>query len=326
MRYLINDFCVEPGINLATEEYLFSRAEEEPLLMLWQNRSSVIIGRNQNTAAEINARYAEENDIRIIRRITGGGAVYHDLGNLNYSFIVKADGEKTDFRFLAEPLVQVLRAMGVPAEISGRNDLILNGRKFSGTAQYRNGSHILHHGTLLHSVDFDKMTNVLHADPEKIRSKGIESVRSRVVNIADYLPGRMTIEELEKALITGFSMLYPMVPFTLSEEDKAAICILGEEKYGKWEWNFGKSPESAFRKKNRLPCGTVETYWDEIEGRMKNITLRGDFLFRENPHLLEEALENVPYRLSSVREVLIKPEMISIFPNTEPSDLLKCFF
>lgn len=326
MRYWINETCFEPEFNLAAEEYLFTSAGQEPTLILWQNRPSVIIGRNQNTSAEISSRYAEENGIRVVRRNTGGGAVYHDLGNLNYSFILPDESSAAGFRSLSEPLAQVLRAIGVPVEITGRNDLTLYGKKISGTAQYRRDTHILHHGTLLHSVDLDRMTRVLNVDAEKIESKGIDSIRSRVMNIREHLPNSMSIRQLEDAIVQGFSLICSMTPFSLSAGEQKTVERLVEDKYCTWEWNYGQSPNAAFYKKVKLSCGTIQAYWDERAGCMTHVMLKGDYLFMEDPRVLENALEGIRHQASIVREVLLAPCFSGMFPNTSADELLSCFF
>jgi len=326
MLYWINETCLEPELNLAAEEHLFASAGQEPMLILWQNRPSVIIGRNQNTSAEISSRYAEENGIRVVRRITGGGAVYHDMGNLNYSFILPDERSVAGFRSLSGPFAKVLRAIGVPVEINGRNDLTLHGKKISGTAQYRYNGHVLHHGTLLYSLDLDRMTQVLNADSDKIASKGIDSVRSRVTNIREYLPENMGIRQLEDAILQGMSLIYPMTPFSLSETDQTSISKLANDKNYTWEWNYGQSPSATFCKKAKLPCGTIQAYWDEEGGHMTHVMLKGDYLFMEDPRALEAAMEGVRHQMSCVRDVLAAPSFSGMFPNTSTDELLRCFF
>jgi len=295
-------------------------------LILWQNRPSVIIGRNQNTSAEIASRYTEENGISVVRRITGGGAVYYDMGNLNYSFILPDERSAAEFRSLSEPFAQVLRAIGVSVEINGRNDLTLHGKKISGTAQYRYKGHVLHHGTLLYSLDLDRMTQVLNVDSEKIASKGIDSIRSRVMNISEYLPENMGVRQLEDAIIQGMSLICSMMPFSLSEADQMCVRRLAKEKYYTWEWNFGQSPSATFCKKAKLPCGTIHAYWDEEGGHMTNVMLKGDYLFMEDPRALEAAMEGVRHQMLCVHDVLAAPTFSGMFPNTSADELLRCFF
>lgn len=186
--------------------------------------------------------------------------------------------------------------------------------------------HVLHHGTLLYSLDLDRMTQVLNADSDKIASKGIDSARSRVTNIREYLPENMGIRQLEDAILQGMSLIYPMTPFSLSETDQTSISKLANDKYYTWEWNYGQSPSATFCKKAKLPCGTIQAYWDEEGGHMTHVMLKGDYLFMEDPRALEAAMEGVRHQMSCVRDVLAAPSFSGMFPNTSTDELLRCFF
>ncbi|MBR4256441.1 MAG: lipoate--protein ligase family protein, partial [Clostridia bacterium] len=178
----------DPYFNLASEQYLLD-TEEDDVFMLWRNRPSVIIGRNQNAYAEINRGFVTDNDIAVVRRLTGGGAVFHDLGNINFTFITKKGGaDALDFARFCQPVIDALRALGVPAELSGRNDMTADGRKFSGNAQCVYNGRVMHHGTLLFDADMNSMAGALNVDPEKMKSKGVKSVRARVCNLREFLP------------------------------------------------------------------------------------------------------------------------------------------
>ena len=176
----------DPYYNLAVEEYLFQTAEDE-VFMLWQNEPTVVIGKNQNAYAEVELDVLRERGIHLARRITGGGAVYHDLGNVNYTFIAKSGQQGIDFAHFTAPILRALAELGIRAELSGRNDLLVDGRKFSGNAQYSANGKTLHHGTLLFDSDLTVLSDVLRPDEEKIRSKAVRSVRSRVTNLAPLL-------------------------------------------------------------------------------------------------------------------------------------------
>ena len=199
----------DPAFNMAVEEALLIRAGREPLFLLWENAPAVIVGRHQNVWSEVNLSYARQEKIRVIRRLSGGGAVYHDSGNLNYTFIVPIESGRSkksvepDFKFWSKPIINVLNQVGVDAQFSGRNDLTVDGKKFSGTAQVRVGGHLLHHGTLLFSTDFDKMNRLLTVDPEKFNSKGVSSVKARVANLSDYLPTSIGKTRFKKLLLDG---------------------------------------------------------------------------------------------------------------------------
>ena len=193
MIFVDNENRTDPRINLAIEEHLLRQVDlGEDILLFYINAPSIIIGRNQNTLAEINHRYVAQRGITVVRRVSGGGAVYHDLGNLNFSFITRFErGSFQNFRKFTEPAIRVLREMGVPAELSGRNDILVNGRKVSGTAQYRGRERMISHGTLLFDARLDEVSDALNVKMDKIVAKGIKSVRSRVANISESLPQRM---------------------------------------------------------------------------------------------------------------------------------------
>ena len=191
MLQYLNLTTTDPSFNLAAEEFVFeSLPKDRSYFMLWQNDRAVIIGKYQNTLAEINLPYIEANGIRVVRRLSGGGAVYHDLGNLNYTFIADAkESERLDLRLFCEPVLRTLSSFGVKAELNGRNDMTVDGQKFSGNAQMIRHGRVLHHGTILFDSDLEAVTLALHVDEAKIRAKGIRSVRSRVTNLADVQPG-----------------------------------------------------------------------------------------------------------------------------------------
>lgn len=233
----------DPCFNLAFEEFVLCNRTEGDYLLLWQNRNTVVVGRNQNTEEEINRPFVSRHRIHVVRRMTGGGAVYHDLGNLNYSLITDApDAERISMERFTLPVVNALRGLGLDAEASGRNDILVSGRKVSGTAQRLYRDRILHHGTLLFDSDPEMIAGALCADPEKFRSKSTKSVRSRVGNIRSFLPTDMTLEQFwgylksclcENGFETG----------ELDKQELNRIRNLKREKYDTWEWNYGKSPK-----------------------------------------------------------------------------------
>ncbi len=249
--------------------------------MLWRNDRAVVLGRNQNAYAEINRPFAEARGIAVVRRLTGGGAVFHDLGNLNFTFIVpRADCPELDFPRFAGPVADALRTLGVPAELSGRNDLTAEGRKISGNAQCVYNGKVMHHGTLLFSADLSAMTGVLRVDGEKMRSKGIRSVRSRVGNLADYLPG-MDVTDLKRFLEDSFSAREsadgPAIKTAFSPEQAAGIERLKREKYATWEWNWGAYGAFGKTVKKRFPFGTVELSYEAERGVLTAVRFRGDY-------------------------------------------------
>lgn len=302
--YYLETGTNDPAFNLAFEEYVLRNHKEGSYLILWQNRNSVIIGRNQNAEAEINRGFVEQHEIKVVRRNTGGGAVYHDLGNLNYSFITDAAApeERTAALFTA-PVVQALRDLGLDAESSGRNDILVSGRKVSGTAQQLLGGRILHHGTLLFESNADMIAGALNPDPTKFTSKSVQSVRSRVGNIRSELVKDMDMAAFWSYLKTALAR-DGITPTSLSDDELAEIRELQREKYDTWQWNFGKSPKFHTCCKQRFPEGLLEIHLDVAEGSITGIQILGDFLALTDLQPLEMALTGCVYKEDAVLRIL----------------------
>ncbi len=282
----------DPAWNLAFEEYIFTHRRTGNILILWQNDSAVIVGRNQNTAREVDSAYAESHGIRVIRRNTGGGAVYHDLGNLNYSFIADDTAPRSGF---TGPVVQALRDLGLDAAASGRNDILISGKKVSGTAQQIKNGRILHHGTLLFDTDSAVLCAVLTPDPEKYRAKGIPSVPSRVGNIREFLGNTMDLPGFWAYLKEALGSA-GMTPGSLSPEELSQVEQLRQEKYAAWDWNYGHSPAFDRRAKQRFDRGTLDIGLSVENGRITAIRICGDFLGTQSVAPIEGALTGCPYR------------------------------
>ena len=297
MKIYRND-CTDPYFNLASEEYLLE-TEQDDVFMLWQNQPAVIIGRNQNAYAEINRSFVEENGIPVVRRLTGGGAVFHDLGNLCFTFITSREKcPEMDFSRFCKPVIDALRQLGIPAELSGRNDMTVEGRKFSGNAETVYNDKVLHHGTILLTADLSRLEGALKVDEEKMRSKGIKSVRSRVCNLSEYRPD-LTVEELKDHLESTFEE----APITFSTLQIESITSLARTKYATWEWNFGTSKEYATTVKRRFPYGAVEVSYSSNHGTLTEVSFSGDYFGERDMEELEKELVGV--RLD--RESLLSP-------------------
>lgn len=279
-----------PYRNLAIEEFLFKNSDDD-VFMLWQNEPTVVIGKNQNAYVEINFEFTNAKNIHIARRITGGGAVYHDLGNLNYTFIsVNNKGATLDFEHFTKPIIEALSTIGITAELSGRNDLIANGKKISGNAQYANDGRVLHHGTLLFNSDLTILSNALNVDKEKIESKAIKSVRARVTNISELLPQKQSLENFI-ALIKNYTIskfnAQEIVPPISDEID------LLEKRNGSTEWIFpNRDLVSKYKTKikKRFDFGTVEVLLEMKNDVILNIKIIGDFFELNNVEILEDAI------------------------------------
>ena len=307
-----------PYFNLASEQYLLD-TEEDDVFMLWRNEKSVIIGRNQNAYAEINRRFTEENSIAVVRRLTGGGAVFHDVGNINYSFIMKKGGARAlDFAAFCAPIIDALRTLGVPAELSGRNDLTANGRKFSGNAQCIYNGRVLHHGTILFSADMSSMAEALNPDVEKMKSNGVKSVRARVCNLNEFLPDMSVLqlkEYLEKSVagtVTQFS-----------EEQINGINKLKTEKYETWEWNYGKSKQYGKTVKKRFPFGTVELSYTAEHGVLTEVKIYGDYFGVKPVSELEKSLVGKKLKRDELTAAL--SDVAGFIHGAEPEQIAELF-
>ena len=317
---------LDPTYNLAFEEFVLRSRRDGDYLLLWQNDNTVVVGQNQNTEAEIDRAFVEEHGIHVVRRSTGGGAVYHDLGNLNYSFITDVgDAEKLTMARFTRPVVEALRALGLDAEASGRNDILVSGRKVSGSAERVAEGRILHHGTLLFHADPDMVAGALRADPEKFRSKSTKSVRSRIGNIRDFLPQDMDLPAfwayLKERLAGG-----GMVRGALTAEELAAVEQMRQEKYARWEWTFGRSPQYDFANRKHWPGGGLEVRLTVAEGRIREISFWGDFLSTSSLDPLTEALRGCPFRREDVAAVLERFSLPAFFGTIQEGEILDTMF
>lgn len=289
----------EPYFNLALEEYFLKTKDlKEDLLILWQNDPTIVVGKNQNAYEELDFDFVEKNGIHVVRRMSGGGAVYHDSGNLNYT-IIKNEGNlyRNDFRFFALPVVSCLKKLGVEAIFNGRNDILIDGKKFSGNAQYFYNDKVLHHGTLLFDSDLSVLASALRVKGDKLESKGVKSVKSRVTNIRDYVADGISLRDFqENLLVSMFEESETAINnYLLSEEDLAAISELRDKKYKTWEWNIGKSPEMSYQKEIRFEAGSVTLAMNVKNGRIEKAKIYGDFFEAKPIEELEELLIHRKY-------------------------------
>jgi lipoate---protein ligase len=329
MRYVDNRGITDPRLNLALEEHVLRRRfPGEECLLFYINEPSIIIGRNQNTIEEIDPDAVEARGIHVVRRISGGGAVYHDLGNLNFSFIAPYAKQRFNrYEAFTRPVVMVLRELGVPAELGGRNDLIADGRKISGNAQFVTGDRMFSHGTVLVDTDLDVMPTVLTPKPGKIESKGHKSVRSRVANIREFLREPLTADELRGRLLEGiFGDANPRERLELTDEDWEAVRNLAETKYGSWDWNIGKSPPSNISRAQRFPFGEVDVRIDVQEGRIAGVRFFGDFIGLEEVAGLERRLHGLRYDRRAVDEALAGVDVTAYFGPMERNELMALVF
>lgn len=323
MKFFYNPSSDAP-FNLALEELIASRIEED-VFMLWRNRSAVIIGRNQNTAAEVDSAYAKANGIQIVRRMTGGGAVYHDFGNINYTICASGRQlEESAFSRNAACVVEALHRMNVPAEFSGRNDIIVDGKKISGSAKTVLSSRTLFHGTLLFDTDLSVLTQVLTPDPDKIRAKGIKSVRSRVGNLREYFPD-MQVEDFITAFTNEVIAVNNAVLEDIPEDLLLEAEQLANEKYRSWQWNFGTPMSYSFSKKRRFDFGSVQVNFNVKDNCIADLAVCGDFFGSRDISVLCRELEGTSLEPDALVQAIKKIPVENFIHGAESSDIISLF-
>ncbi|MEI2663591.1 lipoate--protein ligase [Rossellomorea sp. LJF3] len=317
MLFIDNKGITDPRINLAIEEYALKNLDiNESYLLFYINEPSIIIGKNQNTIEEINTDYVEKQGLHVVRRLSGGGAVYHDLGNLNFSFITKDDGESFhNFKKFTEPVVTALHKLGVKAELSGRNDIIAEGRKISGNAQFSTKGRMFSHGTLLFDSEMENVVSALRVKKDKIESKGIKSIRSRVANISEFLTKQMTIEEFRSTLLDFIFDGSDVEEYVLTEEDWKNIHELSKERYQNWDWNYGKSPKFNLQHSHRFPVGSIDVRLEVNKGKIDNCKIFGDFFGVGNVEDIEEKLSGTRYERKDIAGALEGVDIQHYFGN-----------
>ena len=329
MLFIDNQNITDPRINLAIEEYCLKHLDpEETYLLFYINQPSIIIGKNQNTIEEINTKYVDENGIIVVRRLSGGGAVYHDLGNLNFSFITKDDGNSFhNFKKFTEPVVAALKKLGVDAELSGRNDLMANGRKISGNAQFSTKGRMFSHGTLLFDSEIEHVVSALKVKKDKIESKGIKSIRSRVANISEFLDQKMTTVEFRSMLLRYIFDTEGDIPeYKLTEKDWEIINQISKERYQNWDWNYGKSPKFNLQHSKRFQAGSVDIRLEVQKGVIRECKIFGDFFGVGDVSDIEEKLKGVQYERKAIEEALQGVDIKHYFGNIQKEEFLELVY
>ena len=312
-RYIQVD-TTDPAFNLALEEYVFENLSKDyNYFILWQNDRTVVIGHHQNTFNEVDEAFIRENNITVVRRLSGGGAVYHDLGNLNFTFIQDAAGKEPDLALFCHPVAEAIRTLGANAEVNGRNDITVNGLKFSGNAQYVKNGRVMHHGTLLFDSKLENAAKALRPDPEKIKAKGVASVRSRITNLKPLLPEGTTLEDFRDALRNALFENAQMEVYTLTDADLAAIAALKDDRYGTWAWNWGASPACDMTLSGRVEgCGHLSFQFRVEKGFISDAALYGDFFSAGDPQALAKSFIGFPATAEGIREAAQKADVSPI--------------
>ena len=286
----------DPYYNLALEEYVFEHMDKrESYFMLWQNDNTIVVGKYQNTYEEINREYVDAHDIHVVTRLSGGGAVYHDRGNLNFTFITdQEDLSKFNFRIFVKPVIAALSEFGVDAEFTGRNDLVIAGKKFSGNSQYAKGGRVLHHGCIMLDSDLNTVRNALRVRDAKFTSKSVKSVRSRVTTINEHAPTGISMSEFKDALKRQVFAGNDISEYILTQNDQARINDLKNGKYATWEWNYGFYKEFSTRREEKFDFGLVTVDMDVEHGVISDIRLSGDFFCNGDLRELEKRMIGLP--------------------------------
>lgn len=316
-----------PYFNIASEEYLLSKYPRESIFLLYVNEPSIIIGKFQNTLAEINLDYVRQHDIKVVRRMSGGGAVYHDMGNLNFSFhTLLGNLDFMDFSTFTQPIVTILNKLGIPAKLQGRNDLLVDGKKFSGNAKLVKNGKMIQHGTILIDSQMEVLGEALITNPLKFVDKAVKSNRARVTNLIGYLPDDFTTIKFKDLLIAEMKQENTDAEMVrLTPDDIRDIEELVRDKYETWDWNFGFSPNYNFKKAIKIPAGFIELHLDVHKGYIEQAKIFGDFFASKSILELEQLLLGKRHQLAEIETVLDTVDLTGYFGKVDVSEVLELF-
>lgn len=325
MIYLESNSC-DAYFNFALEEYaMYELPIAEEYFIFWRTQPTLMIGQYQNALQEINTEFVKENNIKVVRRVTGGGTIYTDMEGWQFSFILKnTEAKDIEFHKFTTPIIDALKSIGVEAYQSGRNDLLIDGRKFSGNAQYVRGNLLLHHGSLLFNTNIDNLVKALSVADEKIISKGIKSVRQRVTNISEYISNEMTSVEFRDLMLEY--LLKGMQKYTLTNEDISRINQIKSSKFESWDWNFGKTPQFNITKESRFEGGKLVVCSFVKNGIIEDINFYGDFFAKDDINKLRDYLTGCKYEMEDVEKVLIDKNVEKFFYNISRQNILGLIF
>ncbi|RRD31276.1 lipoate--protein ligase [Streptococcus minor] len=325
MKYIVNN-SNDPAYNIALEAYAFKELTDiDEIFILWINEPAIIIGKHQNAIQEINKEYTDEHGIHVVRRLSGGGAVYHDLNNLNYTIISnKSEEGAFDFKTFSKPVIDTLSTLGVEANFTGRNDLEIDGKKICGNAQAYAKGRMMHHGCLLFDVDMTVLGQALKVSKDKIESKGVKSVRARVTNINNELPEKMTVLDFKEAILNQMKKEYPdMDEYVLSEDELARIQEIRDSQFATWDWTFGATPEYTVERSVRYPAGKITSYIKTEKSVIESIKIYGDFFGIGDVSDIEQLLIGTRYEYLDVLEKLKTVDTTHYFSRMTTEEVAK---
>ncbi|WP_420631840.1 lipoate--protein ligase [Candidatus Leptofilum sp.] len=323
MRFVDNQETTDPRLNLAIEEHLLRNVQiEEPLLLFYINAPSVIIGRNQNSIEEIDPDFVRKREIHVVRRLSGGGAVYHDLGNLNFSFITQGRQDLHNFDKFTRPVVGVLQRLGVAAALHGTSDLFVDGKKISGNAQYASQGRMFSHGTILFDTNLENMLRAINPRQARIESKAVQSIRSFVTNIREHLSDDMDVATFRQTLLTGIFESEKIPTYPLADEDWEQIREIATQRYMTWDWNYGRTPAFNVQKSEKLSVGKVDVRTEVEKGRIQSIKIYGDFTGQQDVAELEMRLIGLRYDRDVIAQALADTDLAPYFGPLEKEALL----
>lgn len=313
--------------NIATDTWLLNNLNaKEPVFALWQNNNAIIVGQNQNTFGEVNQDFVDEHQIEVVRRVTGGGAVYHDLGNLNFTLFVPIESAaNVDFKKFSEPVLRALHTLGIDAEASGRNDLLVNGKKISGVAQRYAKGYLMHHGTLLFDSNVDTMVRSLNVADEKFISKAAKSVRSRVGMIKDAALKGLTLQDFWDAVQYELTDHGKDQEIVLTPQQKQEIIQLTADKFSTWDWNYGRSPEFNFKNHAKYDGGIIDVQVQAEGGTIRDINFTGDFLGLRDWREIKDQFIGLPFETAEIKTVFERNHEGRYFGNITDDELIKLF-
>lgn len=324
---LLNDN--NPYINLASEEFLLKEKKDlldEDLFLIWKNSNTIVIGNSQNALSEINLLYVNENNIKVSRRMTGGGAVYHDFGNINFTFIKRKQRPMFDFKVCLSEIIEFLNSLNLNATYSGRNDILIGDKKISGTAVHFYENDYLIHGTLLYDVDIDILINCLNVNKEKLASKGIESIKSRVDNIKNHLLSKPSVVEFENMLISYFENKYNEKVIYMDLKNDLRVLDLTLNKYAKYDYIFGKNYDFNFKNTLKLSASILTVNINIDSGFIKDIHFYTDALYDSKLNILETIFKNTKYTIQSVKTILESLEINYYYQELNNDLFIKLLF